>query len=108
MKLTGLIRSQNRTGECFGRSEPKEVVDVREMIAIKLIEFGPVVRAVLGAVPPVPIAALGDQQFVVGEAPRGLRNVLRPVISPPRGEQKLPRQVVFLGSDPYIEIRVDP
>jgi len=30
------------------------------------------------------------------------------VISLASGEQELPRQVIFLGADPYIEIRVDP
>jgi len=66
VKLTGLIRSQNGARERFGQSEAQRVVDVGEVIAIQLIEFGPVVRAVLGAIPPVPIAAFGDQQLVVG------------------------------------------
>ena len=96
-------------GREFVRSLLAEsVINSRQMLAVKRIEFSIVCRSVLGAVPPIPIAAFGDQQFFVGDLPRSFRNVVRPVIRPARGQQKLPRQVVFRMSDPDSEVRIDP
>ena len=78
------------------------------MIAVKLIEFRTIVRAVLRPIPPVPIAAFGDQQFFVSQLARVLRNIRRFVISAPRGQQQFPSLVVFFRADPDVEIRVDP
>src|ERR1700736_4675233 len=78
------------------------------MITIELIEFRSIIGAVFGPVPPAPIAPLRDQELFKGEFARLLRDVPRMVIGAPRGQKKLPSLIVFLGSDPYVEIRVDP
>ena len=48
---------ENRMRECFGWSQTHGAIHVRQVVAIELIELGTVVRAVLGSVPPAPIAA---------------------------------------------------
>src|SRR6185369_6325769 len=62
----------------------------------------------LGTVPPVPVAALGDQQLLVSQFSSLLRSLWRRIIGLSRAQQILPGFVVLLSADPDIEISADP
>ena len=46
---------------------PERLVDVGEMLAVELVEVAVVGGVMFGTVPPVPVAALGDQQLFVSQ-----------------------------------------
>ncbi len=78
------------------------------MVAIELVEFDAVVGAVLRPIPPIPVAALGDQQLFIGQLAGVFGNAGGFIVGAARGQQKFPGLVIFLGPDPDVEIRVDP
>ena len=49
-------------GEIFGRDTAEREIDAGKVLSIECIELRVVCRAVLGAKPPTPIAALGGKQ----------------------------------------------
>jgi len=59
--------AEDGTRERLGRGEAEGAVDMGEVIAEELIELGAIFGVVVGAVPPAPIAALGDEQFLEGQ-----------------------------------------
>src|SRR5580658_1632701 len=64
----------------IGRRGSQGLIDIRKMFAVKLVEIAVVGGVVLRSVPPVPIAALGDQDFFKGQLPLrfgGASRVLR-------------------------------
>src|SRR5215467_12794482 len=78
------------------------------MAAIELVELLPVGRMVLRTIPPAPIAAFGDEQFLECHAAALFRGGSGR-IEGLSGAQKLgPGLVILLRSDPDIEIGVDP
>ena len=94
-------------------------VHFRQMLAVQLVEFGVVRRAVLGPEPPAPVAAFRREQSFVRA--RSLRSPLRdlrrasrrgtlrgPLVGLARVAQQVPGPHVFRVPDPHIEIRVDP
>src|SRR5580692_5627183 len=79
------------------------------MVAIKLIELRPVVGSMLGPVPPVPVAPLGDQHFLKSQFASVIADsVLLAIVELTSLQEPLPGLVVFLSADPHVEIRVDP
>src|SRR5258708_34179219 len=78
------------------------------MIPIQGVELGTVGGIVLGTVPPVPVAALGDEQFFVSQAPLLLGDTRGLVVRLARAQQILPSLVVLFGADPDIEIGAYP
>src|SRR5207244_8801545 len=65
-------------------------------------------RILLGAVPPVPVATLGDEQFLISQLALLLMNIGRLIVGLARAQQILPGFVVLLGADPDVEIGADP
>src|SRR5262249_13898227 len=56
----------DRFGKILRRGLPDRQIDARQMLAIQLIKLGIIRRAVLGSVPPAPVAALRSQQGLPG------------------------------------------
>jgi len=63
------IHAQNGPGKVFGRRQAQQAVDVGQVVPKQQVEFGAILRRVLRPVPPAPVAALGDQEFLVSQAP---------------------------------------
>ena len=61
----GYIPTGNRLRQIIGRRSPQRLIDIRQVLAIKLVEIAVICGMVLRAVPPVPIAALGNQELFV-------------------------------------------
>src|SRR5579884_4007868 len=59
--------SDNGLRQALGRRRSECLIDVREMLAVKLVKIGVVGGVVLGTIPPVPVAALGNEQLFVGQ-----------------------------------------
>ena len=59
--------ADDRLRQIVGRACTQRLIDVRKMLAVELVEFAVVGRMVLRAVPPVPVAAFGDQDFFKGQ-----------------------------------------
>src|SRR5512142_460435 len=55
----------DRLRQIIGRFGPERVVNVREVRAVERVEVPIAGGVVLGTVPPVPVAALGDEQFFI-------------------------------------------
>src|SRR5215469_15256592 len=78
------------------------------MAAIELVELLPVGRMMLWSVPPAPIAAFGNEQFLECHAAALFRGGSGR-IEGLAGAQKLgPGLVILVRPDPDIEIGVDP
>ena len=60
------------------------------------------------SIPPTPIAALGDEEFLESQLALRFRRAGVPVIRLARGQQEIPCAVVFVVANPDIEIGVDP
>jgi hypothetical protein len=63
---------------------------------------------VLGAVPPAPVAALGDQQLFIGQTAAVFRHVGGGLVGFPRAQELAPGLVILLRADPDVEVGVDP
>src|SRR5205823_13131926 len=50
-------------GQHIGRRSAQSLVDIGKMLAIQLVEFPVIGGMMFRAIPPVPIAAFGDQEF---------------------------------------------
>src|SRR5437660_12571973 len=85
------------------------LVNIGEMLAIEFVEIPVVSRMVFGAVPPIPIATLRNQDFLKRQFPLLLTSAGRILLVEIAGMEKVVPGAVILGSaDPYIEVRVDP
>src|SRR5256885_17229488 len=79
------------------------------MLAIELVEVSIVRGMVLGAIPPIPITALSDEQFLIRQLARGFFGARRSfVVEIARCLQEVPSFVVFGSADPDVEVGVDP
>src|SRR5689334_20302836 len=79
------------------------------MFAIELVEIGIVGGVVLGAIPPIPIAAFGDEELFTGELAGGFLGEQRSfIVEIACGFEVVPGFVIFRSSDPNVEIGVDP
>ena len=65
---------QNGPRQLLRRRQVEEAVDVGQVAAIELVELDAVGGIVLRTVPPAPVAALGDQQFLERQLPLLLRD----------------------------------
>ena len=102
-------RANNRLGEIIRRGRAQRLIDVREMLAIEFVELAVVRGVMLRTVPPVPIATLGDEQFFKGELALLFGNCLRVLgVEVSRVVKVVPSTVVFRGTDPHVEVGVDP
>ena len=108
VNFAALLDAKDGAGECFGRHQAECAVDIDQMIAIELVEFGAIFGTMLGAVPPIPVAAFGNQQLFVGQFSGAFEDTLGLIVGPPRRQQQRPRLVVLFGSDPDVEVCVDP
>ncbi len=99
----------DRTRKIVRRVLPQCQVYVRQVFTVQLIEVAVVGGMVLRSIPPIPVAALRDKQFFVGQPALLLRRLRGAVlIDFARCMQVVPRQIVFRRSDPYVEIGIDP
>src|SRR5579883_364207 len=84
-------------------------IDVGEVFAVEFVEISVVGGMVLGAVPPIPITALGDEKLFISELPlcfRGMGCIFG--IKFPGAIEIVPGEIVLGGADPNIEVRVNP
>ncbi len=56
--------ARNRLRQIIGRCATQRLICIRKMLAVELVEIAVVGRMMLGAVPPIPVAALRDQNFL--------------------------------------------
>src|SRR6266700_16158 len=99
----------NRLGKGLRRSAAQGKVDVGKMFSVQLIKLTIIGRVMLRTVPPVPVTALGDEQFFVGQfflLRRGFLRILAEEIA--RRRQMVPGQVVLWSANPDVKVRVDP
>src|SRR5215469_4175690 len=95
--------------EVVGRISIQEFVNVREVLAIQHVEIAVVGRRMLGSVPPVPVAALGNQQFLVGKALLFSACGAGMMVVEVSGlGEVVPGEIVFRSADPNVEVGVDP
>src|SRR5437588_1985846 len=79
------------------------------MLAIQLVEVCVILGVVFGAIPPIPVAALGDQQLLVCELALRRRcriSMLSKKIA--RRGKIIPGAIVLRRPDPDIKVGVDP
>lgn len=85
------------------------MVNVRQVLAVKLIKIAVVRRMMLRPVPPVPIAAFRNEDLVKGELPLlfgGPGSSARIKIAGMM--QVVPGAVVLGSANPHVEVRIDP
>ena len=93
----------------IGRRRAEGVIDVRKMVAVELIEIAVVGGVMFRAVPPVPVAAFGDQDFVKGQLALRLGGAGRILgIKVASMMQVVPGAIVFGSADPDVEVSIDP
>src|SRR5262249_30306166 len=93
----------------FRRISAQRVINIGKMLAIQLIKLPVVGGMVLGPVPPVPIAALRNEQFFKGKLLLLSRHIFRIGTKEiARGRKMVPGKVVFRCTDPHIEVGIDP
>ena len=103
------LDTDDRFGKFGGGGQVESPVHIGQMFAIDLVELHGVVGGVFRAIPPVPVAALGDENFLHGLIALGFRHLVRVGrVGFPGGEEEAPGLVVFLGTEPDVEVGVDP
>src|SRR5258708_31500538 len=79
------------------------------MLAVKLVEVAVVRRMVLWAVPPVPVAALCNQDFLKRQLTLRFARAGRILVVKLAGMMKvIPGPVVLRSTDPHVEVGVNP
>src|ERR1700683_1810635 len=79
------------------------------MFAVNLVKVAIVGGGVLRTVPPVPVTALGNQNFFKSELSLGFARVRRMLrIEFARMMKVVPSAVVFGSANPDIEVQIDP
>src|SRR5215470_3309164 len=96
-------------GKVVRRSRPERLIHIRKMLAIELIELAIVGRVMLRAVPPVPVAAFGNEQLFERQLPLLLRTIRCCLfVEVARVVEVVPRLVVFGSTDPDVEVGMNP
>ena len=99
----------DRLGKMLRRTLTQCDIDVGQVLAIQLVKIRVILGVVLGAVPPVPVTALRDQEFFVCEVALcrsgGIGMFGKEVA---RGGKIIPCAIVLRRSDPDIEVGIDP
>ena len=96
-------------GQLFRRHSFECRIYVGKMPAIQLIEVTIIGGMVLRAIPPVPVAAFGDEQLFPRQLALRFRNAIGvAIIVLARLRKQVPGLIVFGRANPYIEVRVDP
>src|SRR5262249_27210246 len=91
------------------RHRTEGLIHIRKMLAVEFVEVAVVGRMMLRPVPPVPVAALGNQKLVKGQIALGFSRpcgVLRIILT--RVTQIIPGAIVLRRSNPDVEVRIDP
>ena len=99
----------DRLREIVRRRCSQRLINVGQMLSIELVKIAIVGRVVFGAIPPVPVAALGDQNLVKSQLALcfgGTRGVLRVELTSMM--QVVPGAIVFRRPYPDVEVGVDP
>src|SRR6202166_1633428 len=79
------------------------------MLAVKLVKVAVVCGVMLGAVPPVPVAALGDQKFFICELALFFRRAGRRLLIEIASVIEIVPSLVILGRpDPNVKVGIDP
>src|ERR1700738_1265887 len=79
------------------------------MLAVKLVEVAVVRRMVLWAVPPVPVAALCNQDFLKPQLTLRFARARRILAVELAGMMKvIPGTVVLRSADPHVEVGINP
>ena len=103
------LRPGNRLCQKIRWRCAQRLVHILKMLAVKLVEIAVVRRMMFRPVPPIPITAFRNQEFIeresalrLGRAGRGAR------IKLPRVMQIVPRPVILRRPDPHVEVRINP
>src|SRR6266404_1816296 len=79
------------------------------MAAVKLVKVDAVIGMMFRTVPPAPVAALGDQQFLISPFAAILGNAISVFrIGLAGSQEEFPGAIVLLGADPDVETGVNP
>jgi len=79
------------------------------MLAVKFVEVAIIRRVMLRTVPPVPVAALGNQDLLEGEISLRLGSAGCSFGVKLAGAMEVvPRLVIFRSADPNVKVGVDP
>src|SRR6202795_4675265 len=79
------------------------------MFAVEFVKVAIVGGVMLGTVPPVPVAALGDQKFFIRQLALFLRRARRSLLVKIAGMVEVVPRLVILGrSNPNVKVGVDP
>src|SRR5215470_2538800 len=79
------------------------------MLAIELVEVAIIGRVMFGTIPPVPVAAFRNEQFLISQLAlrfRALESIL--FVGSSSLKEVVPRTVVLRGADPDVEVGGDP
>ncbi len=101
--------AENGLRQIVRRARSQRLINIGKMLAIEFVEFAVVGRMMFRAIPPVPVAAFGDQDFFESQLPlrfAGRRSSLGIKIA--GVVEIVPGAVVFRRTDPDVEIGVNP
>ena len=97
------------TNRSSGIGRPERPVDVAHVAAEQVVELAVVVRVVVVAVPPAPVAAFGDEQFLARRRQRLGAGGAGGVLERAAGARQLAPGAAIVGvADPDVEVGVDP
>src|SRR5438270_11494217 len=91
------------------RGAAQRQINVGKMFAVELVKVAIILRVVLRAIPPVPVAAFSNEQLFKGKLlllRQSLVRVLGKEIA--RSGKLVPGGVVFRRPDPDIEVGINP
>src|SRR5262249_29935386 len=91
-----------------GRNGPQCLINVGQMLAVKLVEVAIVGRMMLGTIPPVPITAFPNQKLFECKLALFLRGLGRMLaVKVARVVEVIPGAIVFRRANPDIEVGID-
>ena len=106
-----LVRRDDRPAEPLGRRDPEVAEDLLDVAAEERVELRRVLGGEVVAVPPVPVAPLGDEEVTARRfelVPRQLALLFRLRERLARLAEQCPGGVVLRVPDPDAEVRIDP
>src|SRR5579859_7451147 len=112
-----LGQTLNRFRQIVGSKLAERDVDAGKVLAIERVKLRVVCGAMLGAIPPAPVASFGSKQRFFGVAQRlycrcALSSLFvsrfRARISLSRVPKEFPGSYVLAAADPHVEVCIDP
>src|SRR5579875_460495 len=101
----------DRSGEFNGRFSLQKSVDIAQVLAKEVVKFLVISGGVFRSVPPAPVAAFGNPEFLARQ-----RNAVRVQVGSAgllceevaRVAQQIPGFVIFVRSDPDVKVGINP